>query len=156
MKRTAPRTKPSDERRTDLVDAAEELVQRQGAERFTVEDVTTGADVAKGTSYLHFTSAGDLLDALRDRSVRRLADVRLHDVLFHPAARGERDTPNTVIDTFAEFLTSLDSPPPAPETTALILHSAMHGVTDHVVHTPESDDRLLTGLDRLVVSALGS
>ncbi|AUI59471.1 TetR/AcrR family transcriptional regulator [Amycolatopsis sp. BJA-103] len=183
MKSTAPRTKPSDERRTDLLDAAEELVQNQGAERFTVEDVTTGAGVAKGTFYLHFTSKGDLLDALRDRYVRRFAevqlsaarveggvagvrawmragvteylrDVRLHDVLFHPSTRGERDTPNTVVDTFAEFLASLDSPPADPETTALILYSAMHGVTEHIVHTPGTGDRLLAGLDRLVVSVL--
>ncbi|MFI6307557.1 TetR/AcrR family transcriptional regulator [Amycolatopsis thailandensis] len=184
MKSTAPRTKPSDERRTDLLDATEELVQKQGAERLTVEDVTTGAGVAKGTFYLHFTSKGDLLDALRDRYVHRFAevqlsaarseggvagvrawmragvteylrDIRLHDVLFHPTARGERDTPNTVVDTFSEFLAALDSPPPDPEATALILYSAMHGVTEYIVHAPEMSDRLLAGLDRLVVSVLG-
>lgn len=183
MKAARPRTKPADERRTDLLDAAKELVLRQGAGGFTIEDVTTGAGVAKGTFYLHFTNKGNLLDALRERYVRQfaetqlsearkhqgiagiqawmsagvteyLSDTRLHDVLFHPTTRGHSDTPNTVIDTLADLLGELDHPPPDPQVTATILYAAMHGVTDHILHAPDTAERMLTGLDDLVRSLL--
>lgn len=184
MAASAPRTKPAAERRTDLLDAAEKLVLARGADSFTIEDVTVGAGVAKGSFYLHFDSKGDLLDALRERYMQRFAaaqlaaarndrgitgiqiwmragvaeylrDVRLHDVLFHPTARGERDVPNAVVDTLAELMTDLDHPPADPQTTAVILYSAMHGITDHIVHRPDDADRLMNGLDRLVEAVLG-
>jgi AcrR family transcriptional regulator len=183
VKGATPRTKPADVRRTDLLDAAEELVLQQGADGFTVEDVTTGAGVAKGTFYLHFTNKANLLDALRDRYVRRFAeaqlaeahkhegaarvqawmragvaeyrrDTRLHDVLFHPTSRGESTAPNTVVDSLADILAELDRPPPDPQTTATILYAAMHGIADHILHAPDSAERMLTGLDDLVRSVL--
>lgn len=109
------RTKPAAVRRVDLLDAAEALVVRVGADGFTVEDVVNGAGVAKGTFYLHFSSKADLLEALRLRYAERFAarqreaaregtdaerlqawvrcgvdaylgERALHDVLFHPPA----------------------------------------------------------------------
>lgn len=105
------RTKPSQERRSDLLDAAESLVLTHGVDALKIDDVVVGAGVAKGTFYLHFASKDELLAALRDRYVERfvarqrqtsdketgiarvqawllagiteyLSDTRLHDVLF--------------------------------------------------------------------------
>ncbi|WP_210406823.1 TetR/AcrR family transcriptional regulator [Prauserella flavalba] len=172
------RTKPAGQRRSELLDAAEALVRRDGADAFTVDDVTSGAGVAKGTFYLHFANKTELLHALRDRFVRRFADaqlaaagqasgaerverwmrtgvaeylreLRLHDVLFHPAGGVERDAPNVAVDALAGLLAELDPPVADPTVTAVILYSAMHGATDHIVHRPEDEQRVLDGLTRL-------
>jgi AcrR family transcriptional regulator len=113
------RTKPGEQRRSDLLDAAESLVLADGVDLLRIDDVTTGAGVAKGTFYLHFTSKDDLIAALRDRYVERfvarqrqaaeqatgieqveawllagvteyLSDTRLHDVLFRHGSPAQR------------------------------------------------------------------
>jgi AcrR family transcriptional regulator len=72
-----PRTKPSAERREDLMNAAERLFLAQGVATTTIEQITAGAEVAKGSFYLHFASKERVVDALRDRFVDRiLARVR--------------------------------------------------------------------------------
>lgn len=71
---SAPRTKPAEERRDDLMSAAEQLFLDKGVEPTTIEEITRGAGVAKGTFYLHFGSKADMLDALRTRLVQRLLD----------------------------------------------------------------------------------
>jgi AcrR family transcriptional regulator len=75
MTQARPRTKPSVERRDDLMNAAERLFLDHGFDRTTVEDITRGADVAKGTFYLQFSSKTDILDALRQRFVQTLLDA---------------------------------------------------------------------------------
>lgn len=64
-----PRTAPPEQRRAALLDAAAELVLTKGISGFTVEDVTSGAQVAKGTFYLYFRSKEQLVRALRDRVI---------------------------------------------------------------------------------------
>jgi AcrR family transcriptional regulator len=64
-----PRTKPKDERRGDLLDAAESVLVDRGMSAFTVDEVTARAQVAKGTFYLYFQSKDDVLAALRDRFI---------------------------------------------------------------------------------------
>ena len=70
--KTQPRTKPSDERRADLMDAALKLFIEKGVAPTTIEQITAGASVAKGTFYLHFGSKDDVLVALRERFVQGL------------------------------------------------------------------------------------
>lgn len=65
-----PRTKPAEERREDLMNAAEILFLDKGIAPTTVEQITAGADVAKGTFYLHFSSKEDVHAALGQRFVR--------------------------------------------------------------------------------------
>lgn len=171
------RTKPAEQRRSDLLDAAEALLVRDGTSAFTVDDVTAGAGVAKGTFYLHFSNKSDLMRALRERYVQRfveaqlaaargatgvesverwartgvaeyLRELRLHDVLFHPASP-DRDGPNLAVDALAGLLAELDPPVADPEATALILYSAMHGVTDHIAHAPRDEQRMLDALAHL-------
>ena len=69
---TGPRTKPPAERRVELMDAALRLFLKQGVAPTTIEQITAGASVAKGTFYLHFSSKDDVLAALRERFVQGL------------------------------------------------------------------------------------
>jgi len=71
------RTKPADERRDDLLDAAEAAFVEHGIAATTVGEITARAGVAKGTFYLYFESRADLVVAVQqrygDRFVRRVA-----------------------------------------------------------------------------------
>lgn len=55
-------------RKLEIVEAAERLLQAQGA-RVRVEDVVREAGVAKGTFFLYFPTWDDLLATIRDRLV---------------------------------------------------------------------------------------
>ncbi|MBA8879850.1 TetR/AcrR family transcriptional regulator [Phyllobacterium myrsinacearum] len=66
MKQTIrPRTKPSEVRRQELMDAAATLFIEQGIEATTIESITSRADVAKGTFYHYFSTKNEILEALR-------------------------------------------------------------------------------------------
>jgi AcrR family transcriptional regulator len=72
-----PRTKPPEERRNELMTAAQHLFLQQGVASTTIEQITTTADIAKGTFYLYFSSKDDVLAALGDRYGQdRLAEVK--------------------------------------------------------------------------------
>lgn len=62
-----PRTKPPEERLDDLITAAQRLFLEQGFGPTTIEEITTAAQVAKGTFYLYFKSKQDVRSALGDR-----------------------------------------------------------------------------------------
>ncbi|MQT11588.1 TetR/AcrR family transcriptional regulator [Segnochrobactrum spirostomi] len=80
-----PRTKPADERRDDLLRAAERLFLAKGVAATTIDDVTRAAGIAKGTFYLHFASKADVLDALRDGFVRTVSG-RIAGAVGHRSA----------------------------------------------------------------------
>lgn len=69
-----PRTKPPQERRAELMNAAQRLFLQNGVDLTSIEQITDGADVAKGTFYLHFASKDDVLLALRDRFIREFLE----------------------------------------------------------------------------------
>jgi len=69
-----PRTKPAEERRDDLMNSAERLFLEQGVGATSIEQITAGADVAKGTFYLHFSSKAGVLEALQERFGQRFLD----------------------------------------------------------------------------------
>ena len=71
--KTRPRTKPAEERREELMNAAQRLFLKRGVGATTIEQITTGAAVAKGTFYLYFSSKEDVLAALRGRFGKDLA-----------------------------------------------------------------------------------
>ncbi|MCP2256389.1 transcriptional regulator, TetR family [Streptoalloteichus tenebrarius] len=174
-----PRTKPGKQRRSELLDAAESLVLRNGVDSFTVDDVTVGAGVAKGTFYLHFANKNELITALRERYVERfvarqreaartaedgvarveqwmlagidehLADIRLHDLLFHTMTRPETPTRNPSVDALHDLLREIGADLVDPEATAVVLYHAMHGIADHIVHFPQDRDRMLAEAARL-------
>jgi AcrR family transcriptional regulator len=70
--KSRPRTKPPDERRDELMNAAQRLFLEQGVGPTTIEQITSGADVAKGTFYVYFSSKEELLAALRERFAQKL------------------------------------------------------------------------------------
>jgi AcrR family transcriptional regulator len=67
--KASPRTKPAQARREDLMNSAQELFLKLGVGPTTVDQITAGAGVAKGTFYLHFESKEAVLTALRVRYV---------------------------------------------------------------------------------------
>jgi AcrR family transcriptional regulator len=67
-----PRTKAPEERRDELMNAAQRLFLKQGVAATTIEQITSGADVAKGTFYLYFSSKEDVLAALADQFAEEL------------------------------------------------------------------------------------
>jgi AcrR family transcriptional regulator len=69
-----PRTKPPQERREELMNSAQRLFLQNGVDLTSIEQITDGANVAKGTFYLHFASKDDVLLALRDRFVCALLE----------------------------------------------------------------------------------
>jgi AcrR family transcriptional regulator len=68
--KTRPRTKPAEARREDLMNAAQARFLELGVGPTTIDQIAAGADVAKGTFYLHFASKEAVLTALRARYVR--------------------------------------------------------------------------------------
>lgn len=74
------RTKPAETRREELMNSALALFLEHGVPATTIEQITTGAKVAKGTFYLHFKSKDEILAALRDRYMQEFVasiDVRV-------------------------------------------------------------------------------
>lgn len=65
------RTKPQETRREELLASGERLFLARGVTATSIDDVTAGADVAKGTFYLYFASKEELLTALRERFAER-------------------------------------------------------------------------------------
>jgi AcrR family transcriptional regulator len=82
-----PRTKPPQQRRDELMDAAQRLFLKQGVGPTTIDQITSGADVAKGTFYLHFSSKENLLAALGEQFAEQHL-IRLNTAL---AATPEED-----------------------------------------------------------------
>lgn len=66
-KKLGPRTKPPEERRDELMNAAQQLFLKHGVTETSIEQITTAARVAKGTFYLYFWSKEDVLGALGER-----------------------------------------------------------------------------------------
>ncbi|MFJ7327314.1 TetR/AcrR family transcriptional regulator [Streptomyces cyaneofuscatus] len=69
-----PRTKPAEERRADLLDAAESVLVERGIDAARIDEITERAGVAIGTFYLHFSSKRDLMLAVQGRFIDRLVE----------------------------------------------------------------------------------
>ena len=69
-----PRTKAPEVRRDEIMNAAQRLFLEQGVAPTTIEQITAGADVAKGTFYLYFSSKEEILAALGDRFAHELQE----------------------------------------------------------------------------------
>ncbi len=78
-------SKPPDERREDLLEAARRVFASKGLPNATISDVTEAAGVAKGTFYLYFDSKEALLGALKQRFVDDLVAqaLRLYTRVGH-------------------------------------------------------------------------
>jgi AcrR family transcriptional regulator len=85
MSKRRPRTKPPEERRDELMNAAQRLFVANGVGPTSIEQITDGADVAKGTFYLYFSSKDDVLLALRARFVRDFSESIKTAIAKRPA-----------------------------------------------------------------------
>jgi AcrR family transcriptional regulator len=57
------------ERATAILDAAADLLLRHGYRRVTIDDVAAGANIGKGTVYLHWKTREQLFSAVLEREV---------------------------------------------------------------------------------------
>jgi AcrR family transcriptional regulator len=57
------------ERATKILDTAADLLLRHGYRRVTIDDVAAGANIGKGTVYLHWTTREQLFTAVFEREV---------------------------------------------------------------------------------------
>ena len=55
--------------RSSILDAAEQLFQRQGVSRTSLQDIATAAGVTRGAVYWHFKDKGDVVTAMMDRVI---------------------------------------------------------------------------------------
>lgn len=64
--------KQADERRKEILDAAEELFSRRGFDGTSTNDILEKVGIARGTLYHHFKSKEDIMNGLIDRYSERL------------------------------------------------------------------------------------
>jgi AcrR family transcriptional regulator len=62
------------ERATAILDVAADLLLRHGYRRVTIDDVAAGANIGKGTVYLHWKTREQLFSAVFEREVRYAID----------------------------------------------------------------------------------
>ncbi|MCV9935554.1 TetR/AcrR family transcriptional regulator [Boseaceae bacterium BT-24-1] len=76
--------KRPDDRRNEILDAAQALFFERGYERTTVNDVIAQIGISKGGFYHHFSAKEDLLEAITARLAQD-AVARVRDVLEDPS-----------------------------------------------------------------------
>jgi AcrR family transcriptional regulator len=64
--------KTAEERRNEILDAAEQLFNRQGYEGTSTNDILAKVGIARGTLYHHFSSKERIMDALIERQTERM------------------------------------------------------------------------------------
>ena len=64
--------KKAEERRNEILDAADELFGQKGFDGTSTKDILEKVGIARGTLYYHFKSKEDIMDALIDRYNVRL------------------------------------------------------------------------------------
>ena len=69
--------KEAEERRNEILDAADELFGEKGFDGTSTNDILSKVNIARGTLYYHFKSKEDIMNALIDRyNVRLLSRAR--------------------------------------------------------------------------------
>ena len=64
--------KTAEERRNEILDAAEQLFNRHGYEGTSTNDILAQVGIARGTLYHHFSSKEAIMDALIERQTERM------------------------------------------------------------------------------------
>ncbi|HEX3029965.1 MAG TPA: TetR/AcrR family transcriptional regulator [Clostridia bacterium] len=67
--------KEAEERRNEILDAADELFSKKGFDGTSTNDILEKVGIARGTLYYHFKSKEDIMDALIDRYNNRILDA---------------------------------------------------------------------------------
>ncbi len=69
---SARTTRKRDVKREVILDCAQRLLQAEGYDNFTMQDIADAADISKGSLYLHFKDKEELFVAVIGRSFDRL------------------------------------------------------------------------------------
>lgn len=67
-------TKTPEERKSEILDTAEQLFKEKGYEQTSVSEIVKRVGVAQGTFYYHFKSKEEIADSVIDRSLARLIE----------------------------------------------------------------------------------
>lgn len=67
VKRIMRTVKEADERKNEILDAADELFAKKGFDGTSTNDILAKVGIARGTLYYHFKSKEDIMDALIER-----------------------------------------------------------------------------------------
>ncbi len=67
----SPRPNVSEERKVQIINAAEEVFTQKGMDNARMEDIAEETGLSKGTLYLYFKSKDDLIIAILDRLFQR-------------------------------------------------------------------------------------
>lgn len=67
----SPRPNVSDERKVQIINAAEEVFTKKGFDEARMDDIAEETGLSKGTLYLYFKSKDDLIIAMLDRMIQR-------------------------------------------------------------------------------------
>jgi len=67
----SPRPNVSDERKTQILNAAEDVFNQKGFDDARMDDIAEETGLSKGTLYLYFKSKNDLIIAILDRIFQR-------------------------------------------------------------------------------------
>src|SRR5919112_237628 len=94
---------PKDQRRAQLLDAANAVFTSRGYHAAAMDDIAEAAGVSKPVLYQHFGSKLDLYLALLDRSCERLIEV-VADALAATSDNAERVT--AAVGAFYDFVSS--------------------------------------------------
>lgn len=67
----SPRPNVSDERKTQIINAAEDVFTQKGFDKARMDDIAKETGLSKGALYLYFKSKNDLIIAILDRMFQR-------------------------------------------------------------------------------------
>src|SRR5437879_7970229 len=95
--------KSPEDRRLEILDAAQRIFSDRGVQKSTVADIAEAAGVAKGTVYLYFGSKEHLLAALRDRHVDELLE-HVSSLLSRVGQGDWWSLVDTTIESMADFM----------------------------------------------------
>lgn len=80
-----PRTKPPEQRREELMNAAAKLFVGNGVKATSIDAIAEAAGVAKGTFYLYFATKDDIVVALVDRYAEHYGQALNAAIAARPA-----------------------------------------------------------------------
>jgi TetR/AcrR family transcriptional regulator, transcriptional repressor for nem operon len=139
-KSTVTRTKPAEQRRAELLEAARALFLAKGVAATSLDDITQRAGVSKGLFYLYFPSKEDLVLALQEQFSGEVA-ARMAAAAAAQAKVGPADWP-----------ARLDACVRAGFECYRELHD-LHEVLFHHAHPVRSDPPLATLVIRDLLAA---
>jgi AcrR family transcriptional regulator len=74
MKSSHRKSVPREEKREAILQSAWALIRQRGYHKTTVDEIASGARVAKGTVYLYFASKAEIMLAIVDKTNSRIAE----------------------------------------------------------------------------------